>query len=305
MKYYSINEEAAARAKEMYSLFDYKHGTKTAEYKSKVDEAYSYAEALPEEVREKGLYMADKYAQRLADWYNRLFSIEMRCPSVMIAGGSNFPVHKKQKQVAALDKHYAIYGELQAYKEKIRKLAHSANIIKSGDADAIDKLKAKIERAEKAQATMKAVNAYFRRHGTLKGYGNGEYDNFTIDSLYGVPYPPYCLQNNNAKIRNAKARLMQLEETKNAAQGENSETEYKFFTVKENAEIMRLQLFFDGKPDAEIRQVVKQNGFKWSPKNGCWQRLLNSNAKAALRQVVRELEEINARFTSQFIELVE
>lgn len=216
MKYYTINEEAAARAKEMYSWFDYKHGTKTAEYKSEVDEAYSYAEALPEEVREKGLYMADKYAQRLADWYNKLFSIEMRCPSVMIAGGSNFPVRKKEKQVAALDKHYALYGELQAYKEKIRKLAHSANIIKSGDADAIDKLKAKIEKAEKLQATMKAVNAYYRKHGTLKGYGNGEYDNFSIDSLYGVPYPPYCLQNNNAKIRTAKARIKQLEEAKNA-----------------------------------------------------------------------------------------
>ena len=294
MKYYPINEEAAARAKEMYSWFEYKHGTKTAEYKSEVDEAYSYAEALPEEVREKGLYMADKYAQKLADWYNRLFSIEMRCPSVMIAGGSNFPVRKKEKQVAALDKHYALYGELQAYKEKIRKLAHSANIIKSGDADAIDKLKAKIEKAEKLQATMKAVNAYYRKHGTLKGYGNGEYDNFSIDSLYGVPYPPYCLQNNNAKIRTAKARIKQLEEAKNAAQSENSETEYKFFTVKENAEIMRLQVFFDDKPDADTRTILKRNGFKWAPTYKAWQRLLNSSAKAALRQVIRELEEIEA-----------
>ena len=71
MKYYTINEEAAANAKAMYSWSEYKHGTKTAEYKSEVDEAYSYAESLPEEVKEKGLYMADKYAQRLADWYNK------------------------------------------------------------------------------------------------------------------------------------------------------------------------------------------------------------------------------------------
>ena len=85
MKYYTINEEAAANAKAMYSWSEYKHGTKTAEYKSEVDEAYSYAEALPEEVKEKGLYMADRYAQRLADWYNRLFSIEMRCPSPFTA----------------------------------------------------------------------------------------------------------------------------------------------------------------------------------------------------------------------------
>ena len=193
MKYYTINEEAAANAKAMYSWFEYKHGTKTAEYKSEVDEAY-----------EKGLYMADRYAQKLAAWYNKLFAIDMRCPSVMIAGGSNFPVKKKEKQVAALDKHYALYGELQDYKEKIKKLAHSANIIKSSDSDAIDKLKAKIEEAQELQATMKAVNAYFRKHGTLKGYGDGEYDSFPIDSLYGVPYPAYCLTNNNAKINNTQ-----------------------------------------------------------------------------------------------------
>ena len=294
MKYYTINEEAAARAKEMYSWSDYKHGTKTAEYQSEVDEAYSYAEALPDEVKERGLYMADRYAQRLADWYNKQFSIEMRCPSVMIAGASNFPVRKKQKQVAALDKHYELYRELQAYKEKIRALARTSNIIKSGDADAIEKLKAKIEKAEKLQVTMKAVNAYYRKHGTLKGYGNGEYDNFELDYMYGVPFPPFRLQNNNAKIRTAKARLKQLEAEKAAEPTEKPETEYKFFTVKENTEIMRLQLFLDGKPDAEIRDVVKRNGFKWAPSNMSWQRLLNDNARRALERVVKELEEIGA-----------
>ena len=288
MKYYTINEEAAARAKEMYSFFEYKHGTKTAEYKSQVDEAYSYAEALPEEVREKGLYMADKYAQRLADWYNRLFSIEMRCPSVMIAGGSNFPVRKKEKQVAALDKHYALYGELQAYKEKIRKLVHSANIIKSGDADAIDKLKAKIEKAEKLQATMKAVNAYFRKHGTLKGYGDGEYDNVTIDSMYGVPFPPYCLTNNNAKIRSAKQRIKELEEAKASARGEDVETGIEGLKIVENTEAMRIQLIFDDKPSAEVRDVLKSYGFRWSPKVAAWQRHLNSNGKYAVKKVLEQ-----------------
>ena len=269
MKYYTINEEAAARAKEMYSFFEYKHGTKTAEYKSEVDEAYSYAEELPEEVKEKGLYMADKYAQKLADWYNKLFAIEMRCPSVMIAGGSNFPVRKKEKQVAALDKHYAFYGELQDYKEKIKKLAHSSNIIKSSDSDAIDKLKAKIEKAQELQATMKAVNAYFRKHGTLKGYGDGEYDNFPIDSMYGVPFPHYCLSNNNAKIRAAKQRIKELEEVKASTR----------------------QLIFDDKPSADVRDVLKSYGFRWAPSYSAWQRHLNSNGKYAAKKVLEILKD--------------
>ena len=290
MKYYTINEEAAARAKEMYSFFEYKHGTKTAEYKSEVDEAYSYAESLPEEVKEKGLYMADKYAQRLADWYNKQFTIDMRCPSIMIAGGSNFPVRKKEKQVAALDKHYALYGELQDYKEKIKKLANSANIIKSSDSDAIEKLKAKIEKAEELQATMKAVNAYFRKHGTLKGYGDGEYDNVTIDSLYGVPFPSYCLSNNNAKIRAAKQRIKELEEAKASAQGEDIETEIEGLKIVENTEAMRIQLIFDDKPSAEVRDVLKRYGFRWSPKFAAWQRHLNSNGKYAVEKVLEILK---------------
>ena len=288
MKYYTINEEAAARAKEMYSFFEYKHGTKTAEYKSEVDEAYSYAESLPEEVKEKGLYMADKYAQRLADWYNKQFTIDMRCPSIMIAGGSNFPVRKKEKQVAALDKHYALYGELQDYKEKIKKLANSANIIKSSDSDAIDKLKAKIEKAQELQATMKAVNAYFRKHGTLKGYGDGEYDNVPIDSLYGVPFPSYCLSNN---IRAAKQRIKELEEAKASAQGEAVETNIEGLKVVENTEVMRIQLIFDDKPSAEVRDVLKSYGFRWSPKFAVWQRHLNSNGKYAAKKVLEILKD--------------
>lgn len=290
MKYYAINEEAAANAKAMYSWSEYKHGTKTAEYKSEVDEAYSYAEALPEEVREKGLYMADKYAQRLADWYNKQFAIDMRCPSIMIAGGSNFPVRKKEKQVAALDKHYALYGELQDYKEKIKKLANSANIIKSSDSDAIDKLKAKIEEAEKLQATMKAVNAYFRKHGTLKGYGDGEYDNVTIDNMYGVPFPSFRLQNNNAKIRSAKQRIKELEEAKSSAHGEDVETGIEGLKIVENTEAMRIQLIFDDKPSAEVRDVLKSNGFRWSPKFSAWQRHLNSNGKYAVEKVLEILK---------------
>ena len=203
-----------------------------------------------------------------------------------------FPVRKKEKQVAALDKHYALYGELQDYKEKIKKLASSSNIIKSSDSDAIDKLKAKIEKAEKLQATMKAVNAYFRKHGTLKGYGDGEYDNVTIDNMYGVPFPPFRLQNNNAKIRTAKQRLKELEEVKASTRGEDIETGIEGLKVVENTEAMRIQLIFDDKPETEVREVLKSNGFRWSPRFSAWQRHLNSNGKYAVKEVLEIIKDI-------------
>ena len=299
MKYYEINETAARQAREMWSFSEYKNGSKTAEYRAQVDECYKRVERLPDDLKEKGEAIADRYARRLAEWYDKQFRIEMMCPSVMIAGGSNFPVRKKEKQNAAQDRHYQLYGEIQAIPEKIDRLLKGSTIIKSGDADALEQLQKKVEKAEALQVEMKAVNAYYRKHKTLKGYKDytddkaEKLDKAIKESFYGVPFPPFELTNNNAKIRNTKARIAQLERLKKAAEtaAEQPKDEYKIdlFKVVENAEIMRLQLFFDGKPDADTRTVLKKHGFKWSPSNAAWQRQLTNNAKYALKQIVEEL----------------
>ena len=48
--------------------------------------------------------------------------------------------------------------------------------------------------------------------------------------------------------------------------------------VEANTEANRLQIFFEDKPDEATREVLKSNGFRWSPKAGAWQRQLTSNA---------------------------
>lgn len=303
MKYYEINEAAARQARGMWSFSDYESGSKTAEYRAAVDRCYAEVDRLPEELKEKGATMADRYARRLAEWYNKQFRIEMMCPSVMICGGSNFPVRKKEKQNAAQDRHYQLYKEIQQIPEKIAGLLRGANIIKSGDADALEQLQRKLEKAEALQAEMKAVNAYYRKHKTLKGYKDytdekaEELDTAIKESMYGVPFPPYALQNNNAKIRNTKARLAQIERLKKEAadtaeQPEADETA-DLYKVVENAEIMRLQVIFDGKPNAYARSIMKRNGFRWSPSNSAWQRQLTQNAKYALKRVQEELQNLD------------
>lgn len=295
MKYYEINETAARQARQMWSFKEYVNGSETAEYRAAVDDCYKRVEILPEELKEKGAAMADRYARRLAEWYNKQFRIEMMCPSVMISGGSNFPVRKKEKQNAAQDRHYQLYREIQQIPEKISDLLRNANIIKSGDADALERLYKKVEKAEAFQTEMKAVNAYYRKHKTLKGYKDytnekaEKLDESIKNSMYGVPFPPYELTNNNAKIRNTKARIAQLERLKKAAEQPKDEYNTDLFKVVENAEIMRLQLFFDGKPDTDTRAVLKKHGFKWSPSNMAWQRQLTNNAKYALKEVIEEL----------------
>ena len=53
---------------------------------------------------------------------------------------------------------------------------------------------------------------------------------------------------------------------------------------------MRLQIIFDGKPEADVRAVLKKYGFKWAPSQGAWQRMLNPAGKYALNRVEEELE---------------
>lgn len=302
--YYTINEEAARQARAMWSMFEYTPGSKTAEYREQVDEAYKAVDALPEDLKEKGETLADIYARRLAEWYNKQFSIELMCPSVMISGGSNFPVKKKEKQNAAQDRHYKLYEEIQEIPEKIRGLVRGASVIKAGDADALEQLQKKLEKLEALQAEMKAVNAYYRKHGTLKGYKDytdekaAKLDEAIKGGAWGVPFPSYSLTNNNAKIKNTKSRIAQLERLKEAAEAAQSDesqqgAEYTGlpFKVAENADIMRLQLFFDGKPDAETRAVLKKHGFRFTPtQNNAWQRQLTDNAKRALQKVIEELK---------------
>lgn len=302
MKYYEINETTARQAKEMNSFSEYKAGSATENYKTAVDDVYrlvkEVATARPEHA-EKAEILADRYAKKLAEWINKSNRIETMCPSVMITGGSNFPVAKKNKQNMARDRHYKTLDEVTRIKEQIEHLRYAQTVIKAGDSDAIEQLKAKLEKAEAKQAKMKEMNAYYRKHKTLKGYGEltdekaAELDKAISESWYGVPFMPAELSNNNAKIKNTKIRIAQIERLKNDAETAETQGADKYttdlFEVVENAEIMRLQLMFDDKPDAETRAVLKRNGFRWSPTNEAWQRQLTDNAKSAVKTIIKEL----------------
>ena len=94
-----------------------------------------------------------------------------------------------------------------------------------------------------------------------------------------VPFPSYLLTNNNANIRRVRQRIEEL----------SHKTEFVGWTfpggeAKVNEAENRLQLIFADKPDADTRQVLKSEGFKWAPSQGAWQRQLNQNAiRAAAR----------------------
>ena len=97
------------------------------------------------------------------------------------------------------------------------------------------------------------------------------------------------LVNNNANIHRVEERLRKLKAVKE--QG-SSEKEYKAFKAVENTEAMRYQIIFEGKPEAEIRDLLKSNGFKWAPSQDAWQRQITTNGKNAFERVIEKLKEM-------------
>ncbi|MBQ2096967.1 MAG: hypothetical protein II480_02225, partial [Bacteroidales bacterium] len=45
----------------------------------------------------------------------------------------------------------------------------------------------------------------------------------------------------------------------------------------------RVKIYFNGMPSDKIRTWLKQNGFRWSPKNKAWQRQITENARRVVR----------------------
>ncbi len=169
-KYYPIDEEAAKRAQAMWSFREYVTGTKTKEYQRLVDEAYRLAGDVVKKYSdraESAYTLADKYAKKLADNFNKDSHINLRCPSVLIAGPANFPVKKKEQQVRALEKNNQEYNEIQKYLDRIRKLGSDDGIIISFDTNAVSLLQEKLDLLKQKQEKMKKVNSYYRKHRIL------------------------------------------------------------------------------------------------------------------------------------------
>ena len=65
--------------------------------------------------------------------------------------------------------------------------------------------------------------------------------------------------------------------------------------VLQNSEKMRIQIFFEDKPDEAMRKVLKSNAFKWAPSEGAWQRQLTNNAIYSFKHyVMPELKKMGA-----------
>ncbi len=169
------------------------------------------------------------------------------------------------------------------YYERRAQAAEENTSISADDPEALAKLTKKLEHLQLAQTRMKQINAYYRKHGTCRGFHGLsdseaerlEYNMEHVHPWSKIPYPSYALSNNNKNINDVKRRIQQLTE---AAELGYSGWVFEGGRVEANREKNRLQIFFDAIPAPEVRQALKSSGFRWARSEGAWQRQLTDNA---------------------------
>lgn len=291
----SINEEAARLAKEMNSFSDYKPGYATEQFKSQmealVEEAEKmvsrsrFIEAEPERITEAQSYI-NYYGRKYAEYINRDNEISCRCPSVMIAGPANFPVRKKQKQIAAWDANRKNYISLDDACYKLRYILLQEHPVNGSDPDAIEKLEKKLARLETEHAEHLKSNRDAAKL-VKEGKARFQYEFFgDVITEDGRTIRRYFTDNESAEIRRVKDRVESLKKQKENPIEETSGDDWRFY---EDTEAGRICFEFNGKPEQAIIDTLKSNGFKWSPKNTRWQRQTTDNARRAADRIKETL----------------
>lgn len=194
--------------------------------------------------------------------------------------------HSEHRDRNYRDKIHNTMGRSVAAGKKAAYYAEKAESIKDNDAifsddpGALSKLEEKLAVLRANQDFMKSANKFVRK-GDKEGFLNlpmssaKMWDKLNEPGWWGKGFAGFSLTNNNANIKRVEQRIAALK-----AQEVNKPVEETINGVRvlENREANQLQLYFDGKPAAEVIRQLKQHGFRWCRSELAWQRHISSNA---------------------------
>lgn len=165
--------------------------------------------------------------------------------------------------------------------------------ISSDDPKSVAQLTEQLNKRKASQERMTQTNKLVRKKDTAgliaMGHHAATVNRWVSSPIYGNKFAAYTyeLSNNSANIRRIERRIAELG---TMAQRETNETLHNSgVRLVENAEENRVQLIFPGKPADDIRATLKQQGFRWSPAAGAWQRQLNDAGLYAARCILDRL----------------
>lgn len=242
---------------------------------------------IPEEMRAE--YEA-KYLQKWREWLAAL----SRCYSVLVTGPARFNNRRHEKMN---DYERAAKQRLKDWSEKVVKRINRQERLTGWQE--VERLQSKLDTLTELQEKMKAVNKIVRnsklseieQHEELEAIGLSAR---TINEVMAEPqysflkkgFQTYQLSNNLAKI---KATQAAIERHKAMAEAEDKEIKFNGGRVVVCNSDERMRFYFDEIPSVEVRNLMKRNAFKWSPKNGAWQRQLTANCKFDTKRILAEL----------------
>lgn len=250
------------------------------------EELNEFLSKIPEELQAE--YEA-KYLQKWREWLAAL----SRCYSVLVTGPARFNSRRHERMN---DYERAARQRLEEWREKVVKRINRQERL-TGWAE-IERLQEKVDTLTCLQETMKAANKVCRstklseveKVDELVALGIKEQDAVTLlhptQSWQSVGFATYQLQNNLAKI---KATQAAIERHKAMADADDKEIEFNGGRVVVCNSDERMRFYFDSIPTVEVRNLMKRNAFKWSPKNGAWQRQLTANCKFDTKRILAEL----------------
>lgn len=243
----------------------------------------------------------------------------------MIAGPANFPTRKKEKQIAAWEANQKNYISIQDARYRLHYILVENHPISGSDPDAIAKLTAKLEKLEANHAALKAAaqKAQKEFNAELKagiitqqkhyygcrlpeGYTDEDRNNpemiaklpeWERRNMVGIEYikdgqrvnkPGLGYRSFNMSQERTRI-LKRIEEIKRHQEAPQTETSGEGWNLYEDTEAGRICFEFDGKPEQEIINTLKHNGFKWAPSMKRWQRQNTDNGQRAAERVKENL----------------
>ena len=250
------------------------------------EELNEFLAQIPEELQAE--YEA-KYLNKWREWLAAL----SRCYSVLVTGPARFNNRRHEKMN---DYERAARQRLKDWSEKVVKRINRQQRLTGWQE--VERLQSKLDTLTELHEKMKAANKIVRSKKMseeeqidgLVALGLNEKQAVEIlkptERWQSVGFPTYQLQNNLAKIKDTQAAI---ERHKAMAEAEDKEIAFNGGRVVVCNSEERMRFYFDEIPSVEVRNLMKSKAFKWSPKNGAWQRQLTANCKFDTKRILAEL----------------